>query len=186
MRRSNWRRKQPEPDKGSQRGLTLLELITALAISAILLAAATPSIQNQLLKYRLDAESRRLFSDLQFARMRAIFLRQSTVLCPDDGQGQCADQPLWQSGWLIYPDQNRDRVRQSTEPVIRYGAPMPQLSGLTSTGRLSARFLPDGSAAGSNLTLRLCAAADLPWRRITLSNSGRLRLIQEPPPAPCG
>ena len=168
-----------------QTGLTLLELLTALAIIAILLAAATPSLQQQQLKYRLDAESRRLFTDMQFARMRAITHRQAVVICPDQGNGSCANSPTWHAGWFVFADQNRDQERQTDEPIIRIGASMPQLTGTSSAGRTRARFLPDGSAAGSNLTLRICSQADLPWRRITLSNSGRLRLINEAPPAAC-
>ena len=183
MRLDRWSRNPCRP--GWQNGLTLMELITALAISAILLAAATPSIQQQMMKYRLDSESRRLFTDLQFARMHAITHQQSIVLCPDRGDGHCADPSAWQAGWLIFRDEDRDRNRQTQESIVRFGVAMPQLTGVSSSGRNRIRFLPDGSAAGSNLTIRICSHPKLPWRRITLSNSGRLHLYNEPPPAAC-
>lgn len=51
---------------------TLIELLVVMAVIGILGAAAAPTVGRWMEDYRVRAASRRLFSDLQFARMRAV------------------------------------------------------------------------------------------------------------------
>ena len=54
------------------RGVTILEMLTATAITAILLAIGVPQMARLRAPYALVSASRQIAGDLQMARMRAI------------------------------------------------------------------------------------------------------------------
>jgi type II secretion system protein H len=56
----------------SERGFTVVELLTVIAIMMVVTAIATPSFYYWLPKYRLSAGARQIAADLQLARMKAI------------------------------------------------------------------------------------------------------------------
>ncbi len=56
----------------SERGFTVVELLTVIAIMMVITAIATPSFYYWLPKYRLSAGARQIAADLQLARMKAI------------------------------------------------------------------------------------------------------------------
>ncbi len=58
--------------KRSERGFTVVELITVVGIMMVITAIATPSFYYWLPKYRLSAGARQIAADLQLARMKAI------------------------------------------------------------------------------------------------------------------
>ncbi len=58
--------------KRSERGFTVVELITVVGIMMVVTAIATPSFYYWLPKYRLSAGARQIAADLQLARMKAI------------------------------------------------------------------------------------------------------------------
>ena len=56
----------------NKRGFTLLELIFCIAILGILTAIGIPSYMDYLPRYRANGAIRRLFTELQYAKMKAI------------------------------------------------------------------------------------------------------------------
>jgi len=58
--------------KRSERGFTVVELITVVGIMMVVTAIATPSFYYWLPKYRLSAGARQIAADLHLARMKAI------------------------------------------------------------------------------------------------------------------
>jgi Tfp pilus assembly protein FimT len=53
-------------------GLTLFELLIAVALAGVLGAVAVPAVQRQLDRWRLGAAARQVVMDLKLARARAI------------------------------------------------------------------------------------------------------------------
>lgn len=58
--------------KSHSAGFTLIELMLAIVIMAILLAIAVPSFTSQFQKQRLKGAAERLVSEIQFARSEAV------------------------------------------------------------------------------------------------------------------
>lgn len=54
------------------RGLTLLELLVAVALLGVLAAVGVPSVQRQIERWRIGAAARQVVMDLKAARGRAI------------------------------------------------------------------------------------------------------------------
>lgn len=62
------------------RGVTLIELMIVIVISAILLAAAIPAFQDTIDKNRLKAATENLYGDLQFAKAESIKRNQKVYI----------------------------------------------------------------------------------------------------------
>ena len=82
---------------GRARGLTLIELLTVIAIVAILAAVGVPGFRALLLHQRLAAASQAFMSALAMARIEAIRRGEPVGVLPEGGAG-------WDGGWAIVVD----------------------------------------------------------------------------------
>lgn len=171
----------------SQNGITLLELLVTLSIVAILLAAGVPSFRAYVQNQELRGAAGRLASDLHFARRAAVDRGARVGVCPGNARDGCRDIPAWEDGWIVFGDDNGDRRRQAGEPLLRVAPLLDGMSIRSSTARSSLSFFPNGSAPGSNVTVRLCdgrGAAHGVQVRVALS--GRIRVTRADRDGPAG
>jgi type IV fimbrial biogenesis protein FimT len=87
-----------------QRGLTLIELMVVLAITAIMLAVAVPSMMTLTTTNRVTVEVNSLVGDLQYARSEAIKQGIPVSLCVSSNGSSCLNSSNWQTGWIVFPD----------------------------------------------------------------------------------
>ena len=94
------------PDTGrSQRGVTLLELATTMAIACLLLGLGLPSYLQMTQQWRADATRDLLLSHFASARLTAISHRRITAVCPSNGPDSgCRQDGDWSHGWLMFFD----------------------------------------------------------------------------------
>jgi type IV fimbrial biogenesis protein FimT len=163
-----------------QHGLTALELTVGMAIIAILLATAVPALKNYTWNLRMKTAMDVLQTDLKFARSRAITHNIQTVMCPANGADDCSGRSVWQDGWIVFTDINGDRRRQPGEPLLKQAGAVEHLDISSSRSRKSVYFFPNGSAPGSNTSILFCDQRGAARAgKITLSNSGRIRITAE-------
>ena len=161
-------------DTQRQRGFTLIELITTLAIAAILLAIGAPALGSMLVRSHERSAESALQDSLMHARALAVMRRTQVVVCPSVDGVHCTDDETWQHGWVIGADADHDREPDAT--LARFDA-MPQgMRIVSSRGRPRIVFQPDGSAGGSNAQLTVCNARLHEGRAVIVSNSGRVRV----------
>lgn len=70
-------------------GVTLIELLVALMLLAILASLAFPSVVSMIDKYRLKGAVDHFASDLQFAKMEAVRRNQTVSVHITTGAGWC-------------------------------------------------------------------------------------------------
>ena len=87
--------------KRSERGFTVVELITVVGIMMVIMAIATPSFYYWLPKYRLSAGARQIAADLQLARMKAISQNTSYRLRFTDNNTY--EMQKNDGGWAVAP-----------------------------------------------------------------------------------
>jgi type IV fimbrial biogenesis protein FimT len=90
--RRSWQREQ---------GFTLIELMTAIAVLALLLAIAVPSFRDAALGSRLAAVANSLLASVQLARSEAIKRNVPITLCVSSDGSSCAATGGWEQGWVI-------------------------------------------------------------------------------------
>jgi type IV fimbrial biogenesis protein FimT len=82
-------------------GVTLIELMFAIAILAILVTVAVPSFRDASLTSRLSSISNDLLASIQVARSESIKSNSVTTLCTSDDGTTCAGSGDWEQGWII-------------------------------------------------------------------------------------
>lgn len=158
-----------------QHGITLIEQIMVLAIIAVLLSVATPSLHKILTRSTVQTAQTDFIAALRHARSTAVFSGKRTLFCPSIDGAHCASTTHWEQGWLLGTDANHDNQPDGA-PRYTGTSRAGKLLIRSSTGRQLVRFQPDGSAGGSNLTLLFCVPdGQSPALSVVVSNSGRVR-----------
>lgn len=162
---------------GTCPGFTLVELMAALAVAAVLLSVAVPAFTELQRRARAAGTYSDLTLSLAAARLLAVRLRHPVSLCPSPDGLRCADSTDWSRGWIVFSDPERDDQPADASAILRHGGSVAAPLVVRSTnGRKLVRFQPTGWAFGSNLSLRLCSrATGQLLGKVILNNAGRPR-----------
>lgn len=106
------------PSRHRLAGFSLTELMIALAILSIGLAAALPSFQRLIAGQRLVSSGNEILTVLHYARMEAVRQRVRVVVCPTSGGTACDGGANW-AGAIVFTDTNRDGSRGTGEAILR-------------------------------------------------------------------
>ena len=161
------------------KGLTLLNLIISLAISAIMLGVAVPSTNSIINSSRIAGQVNDLRGAIALTRSEAIRRNQHVVICKSDNGQQCTRNGRWDSGWIIYADENRNRKRDQHEPLILVRGKLPAGHVIDYRAFGSRHYLayrPTGYTR-TNGTFYICKPQDIKRSKaLILTKSGRVRL----------
>ncbi|HMN82361.1 MAG TPA: GspH/FimT family pseudopilin [Burkholderiaceae bacterium] len=134
-------------------GFTMIEMMIVVAMSAILLAVASPSFMSLVRTNRLDVAGGDLRSAVMLARSEAVKRAALTVVEPVSGND-------WTSGVRVYVDADADPTNAyaaASDLLIRQFA---NFRNLTISGSPPARLAFD--SRGQNVSLAATGAARLP------------------------
>jgi len=143
----------------SARGFTLIELMIAIVIGAILLAIGVPSVREMILNQTVKGAANDFYSDLAFARSEAI-KRNAQIVIEQQSGG-------WVNGWSVKSGANTLRTQSA------FDSNHMSYSGATAT---SVTFNADGrTTLGSNTSFNFSSASSGPvsMRCVVVTPSGR-------------
>jgi len=168
-----------------QSGFSLVELVTTLAVSSILITVGIPSMQQLMASQRMTASVNTVVSHLHLARSEAIKYGFHAVLCPSPDGDACIKSMQWQQGFILFVDENVNRKRDPGEKLLRWfqpGSRGQQIRISTTTGRRWIRYQSTGLALGSNVTITFCDSGGfVAPKAVIISNTGRPRISTEKP-----
>ena len=182
-------------------GFTLLELLIVLAIVAILVTLAAPSLARMLQSNTRSSALNTFLADMGYARSEAIRRGGGVVLCrsdfPEATNPGCSSTSAqlgqgWASGWIVFHDLDANGLKDTAEPLLRVQAQIasmdaileggsggPSLFRFTGTGRLFDLF--------STTTLTFGGASyDTNARRVVCISTGGRPHIAGDGSADCG
>lgn len=163
------------------KGLTLIELLTVIAITAILAVMALPSFNDLLRRQEINGQANALFSMLYLARSEAIKRNSVVTICKSNDGQNCGGN--WSTGWLMFADQNKDGSLDAGETIITLGQISEKIAvNWTAFGSNNyIRFTPRGMTLAQNGTFTVCPenADESLARAVVISKTARVRI----PPA---
>lgn len=170
-----------------QAGVTLLELMVVLGISAILLVIGIPSFSGLIKSNRLVNATNELVTALHLARSEAIKRNSRVVLCASLTGASCVGSGDWRQGWLIFHDLNNNAQADDGERVIetrpafgsglnlKGNSPISKYISYTPTG--ATKFISGAFQAG---TMTVCNESTTRGaaRQVVISSTGRPRTVK--------
>ena len=167
----------------SIRGLTLIEMMTALALLAILASIAIPSYQYLVTHNRITTDTNRLLGSLLYARSEAAKRGESVSVCHT--ADPLASPPVcggtWSDGWVVFEDVGKDGgFTAGTDTVLRSEAAISGGNTIKSSYANYVRYEPDGrSNTFGNFTFCSKDNEAKYTRQVDVSQTGRPRVVKE-------
>ncbi len=109
-----------------QKGFTVIELMTAVAVVAIAASVAVPSYNTVINNNRRVTAINQMVSTMHAARSEAITRNSQVTICPSTNGSNCTG-GNWKDGWIFFPDLNGDRAVQADEPVLGASGEHPRM-----------------------------------------------------------
>ena len=169
------------------RGFTLLELVTVLLVTTVLLTAGIPSLRQLLVKEQLVSLHSSLRGALYLARSHAIQKGIPTSVCPVDAGGACAvPSGDWTLGWMVFEDADLSGRCvpggaghcQGGRRILRTYPPLPKGFQVRANQNVSkrVRYSALGMSYGHNGRFTLCGdGASSRSVGLVVSSTGRVR-----------
>lgn len=169
------------PGTHAQRGASLLELFTALAIITILATLALP-VFTLLEREESSRVLRQFLSLVGSARSAAIRLGHPVTLCPVDDQNRCTRN--WQTGAILFVDVDENRRRDHDEAVlavVRWRDLQGTLRWRAFGNRQYLLIDHFGGLTGQNGSFTWCPPirSSEPAHQLVLNGSGRFRFARD-------
>jgi type IV fimbrial biogenesis protein FimT len=139
---------------GCARGWSLLELLMALVLLAVLLSFGASSWTPLRQKYLLQAKAQDLLSTLALARAEALKRGVRVTACVSSDGVYCQTNGHWEQGWLLFEDTDGNALRTDAESLIQVHAALPTAMRARGNGTV-ARYV---SYAPNSRTLQVSGA----------------------------
>lgn len=166
-------------------GFTMIELLTVVAVMAILTAVTVPSLARIVDSTRLTSISNDFLAAMYMARSEAVKRNGPAALCKSATGVACASSGGWEQGWIVFHDPNNNGSADAGELIVHHTQALPK--GFRLYGNQNVATYISFTASGRTRmvtgalqlgTLTLCKedGAATGARQIVLNNAGRARV----------
>ncbi|MGK0371034.1 MAG: type IV fimbrial biogenesis protein FimT [Glaciecola sp.] len=158
----------------TEKGMTLIEMLVALAVVAIVLTVVAPNVQTILSKNRTTSEINELSAVIQFARFTAIDQTSTAVICPSTNYASCSTD--WNQAKIVFIDSNGNNTRDTAEPLLMSTTAIASTN--TMTGPAVAISFLDSGVANASTSIKVCPNTNVVElaRSININAQGRVRV----------
>ena len=163
------------------RGFTLIELMIAVARTALLLSMAVPALNAFTSNARQTSTINDFVSSMHIARSTAVTTNFRTTVCASSNGVSC-EAVSWEQGWIVFSDRDSDQTVDNDESIV---AVSDGAEGLDIQSAEFGQFLmyrPNGrvmtaSAAGNSGQFTVCDSRGSDHAKVLIVDlSGRPRL----------
>jgi type IV fimbrial biogenesis protein FimT len=135
--------------KRNSRGFTLLELMVAVTILAILLGWGVPTFREFTRNNTVITAQNDLVTSLSLARSEALRRNQPVTVCASPDAENCGDEADWPIGWIAFIDRDVPGVVDDDDELVQSWQPANSDLVITAGGDAFVQYLPTGMAAGA-------------------------------------
>ncbi|HET8705453.1 MAG TPA: GspH/FimT family pseudopilin, partial [Pseudomonadales bacterium] len=160
-------------------GFSVIELLIAIAIVAILATVGVPAYTNLTSSNRMAMEISSLSEDLEFTKTEAIKRGQYTSICSSSDGKNCSGSTNWQNGWIVFTDPTHSGTTNSSSTLLRIQKAFSAADTLTANNSINfISFNREGFAYGLppqvTLTLKDASAKAALTRCLTVTFLGKI------------
>lgn len=156
----------------ARRGFSLPELLTVLAIAAVLLGVALPDLGAMLRARQLRTATDDLFGALGLARAQAIARNERILLLPRDATGTD-----WTQGWTVFADRDGDGLPGAGDDILSVHEALP--AGVSAAFAFTSPAAPYYIAYnGAGRSCAVAGRATARWGTLSLFHGGAVRRIK--------
>lgn len=152
-------------------GFSLIELLLAMTLLAILLVVAIPMTQSLLTRNRVTQHAAELVTALNYARSEAVKRGSLVTFCKSKAGKSCEGD--WRDGQIVIVD--KQVLRQYA--ALTNGDNLIWRSSLGKNEML--QFAPAGFTHGQSGSFYYCPAEKQYAKRIVVEQSGRTRIMDD-------
>ncbi|OGT09003.1 MAG: hypothetical protein A2X78_04475 [Gammaproteobacteria bacterium GWE2_37_16] len=157
------------------RGFSFLEILLALALTAILGAISVPAIYDLVCRNAIFTRVDHIVNTLQFARTAAVGCVELVMFCKSKDRKQCEDVGVsWSDGQIVVADNDRgeQKLLQVVE-ALPVGDILEWHSNFSQNESLG--FLPSGTTNGQHGSFYYCPLNHPQYSRaIIINENGRV------------
>ena len=166
--------KRPATIRKYSKGMTLLEILIALAVVSIVLTVVAPNVNTIVSKNRTTSEINELSGIIQFARFTAIDETSTAVVCPAADYASCGTN--WNAPKIVFIDINSNNTRDNAEPLLMSTAGTSASN--TMTGPSTNILFFDSGATNASTSIKVCPnnKDNTLARSININAQGRVRI----------
>jgi type IV fimbrial biogenesis protein FimT len=127
------------------RGLTLIELMVTLAVTAVVLGAGIPNAARLIASNQLTASTNDLVRHMHLARSEAVKRGDPVSVCASFDGEVCANTHEWGAGWIVFTDNSGNSGSlDGNDEIIRVYTPIGTTISIQADQDY-VRYMPDGS-----------------------------------------
>jgi type IV fimbrial biogenesis protein FimT len=162
--------------KNRAQGMTLIELMIAILIVAILMSMAVPSFRQFAADSRTTAATSDLVTALNVARSEALRRGTQVVACASANLAQCSDSTTWSTGWIVFADEDGDGAVDADELVQTWTSPGGSIAVTSTANRAVYNSMGMATPAQeATFTIKLTGCTGEHAKQTVMSASGSLQ-----------
>jgi type IV fimbrial biogenesis protein FimT len=159
----------------TSRGFTIVEMMFAVMVLAVLVSLAVPSFIEIINSNRVTAQNNNFVTALNYARSEALRQVRSVAVCASSDNATCSAATDWSTGWIAFTDLNSDGALNGSDTMLQAWPATGNGMALNSTTRSFVRYGSNGVASGTEtFTLKKSGCSGVKAREITISTTGRV------------
>lgn len=166
-------------------GFTIVELMIAIAILAILIAIGIPSFQATIMNNRMTSNVNAFITSLNQARSEAVKQNLEVSVCASTDGTTCGGAGVnWEQGWVVFVDRDNDGViddgddcdsAATDDCILAVQSALTGETSLRSTDN-SISYFGGGSSNGAD-TFTICDSRGADnAKAVVVSSTGRPRI----------
>lgn len=135
----------------TQKGFTLIELMVAIALAALLLSLGVPALNQFTTNARQTSAINDFVASIHMARNTAVTTNARVTVCASSDGAACEAVP-WNQGWIVFSDRNSNQLVDGADAIITSSGEADGLAMQSGEFGLALQYRPNGRVtnAGAN------------------------------------
>jgi type IV fimbrial biogenesis protein FimT len=163
-------------------GFSIIELMVAVALVAIVSAIATPSLRNLMVRTDIRSAVNDWTMALHLAKSESVKQNRQVTLCPSSTGSGCTSTAAYEVGWIV---KTGTTATVTGDRILADYMPLPRVTMTSNKNAAAITYLPNGMPATNFFGMRITVMensadpSDTLTRYMCIARTGRTRTFTE-------